>query len=267
MPVSAVAPFAIAASLRTYFDDIFRRVGYVFFPAATELDAQGDENGLRNLYLVSSKFMFLGSILLGSMAIFWARDFFRLWLGPAYAEPAGYPSVTVLFHLLVLGSVISVAQRIGYQVLLGTRRIQLLATLFVAEAVSNVVVSVVLVREYGLIGIAIGTLVPAVVYQGLLQPIFVCRSLQISLKTYGQQVLLRPTFAALMLVPLLVTSLWLEQPDSWLTLCLGASMTFVLAAIVVLVIGFNKSERDLLLVWPAIVAFRYLWPMRISRTD
>ena len=47
MPVAAVAPFAIAANLRSYFDEIFVRVGFVFFPAVTELDARGDQAGLR----------------------------------------------------------------------------------------------------------------------------------------------------------------------------------------------------------------------------
>ena len=63
MPVAAVAPFAIAANLRSYFEEIFVRAGFVFFPAVTELDAQGNQAALRQVYLVSSKFMFLGSIL------------------------------------------------------------------------------------------------------------------------------------------------------------------------------------------------------------
>ncbi len=69
MPIAAVAPFAIAANLRSYFDEVFVRVGYVFFPAATQLDAEGDREGLSNLYLVASKFMFLGSIVCGVVAI------------------------------------------------------------------------------------------------------------------------------------------------------------------------------------------------------
>ena len=43
MPVAAVAPFAIAANLRSYFEDIFVRAGFVFFPAVTALDAQGNQ--------------------------------------------------------------------------------------------------------------------------------------------------------------------------------------------------------------------------------
>ena len=258
MPIAAVAPFAIAANLRSYFDEIFVRVGFVFFPATTELDAQGNREGLANLYLVSSRLMFLGSILCGSMAILWTRHFFRLWLGAAYAEPAAYPSVVSIFYLLIVGSMVSVAQRIGYQVLLGIRKVGLLAALFAAEGVANLVMSIVLVRSYGLIGVAIGTLVPAVLFEGILQPYFVCRSLQISLNKYCQEVLLRPTLVVVALVPVyLISPLW-GHPGEWLTFFLGASASFAAAAPVVLLIGLNKSEINSLLLRPATVALRKL---------
>ena len=61
---------------------------------------------------------------------------------------------------------VAVAQRIGYQVLLGTRKVKLLALLFAAEGVSNLVISLALVRSYGLVGVAMGTLIPAVIFQG-----------------------------------------------------------------------------------------------------
>ncbi len=258
MPVAAVAPFAIAATLRSYFDEIFVRVGFVFFPAVTELDAQGNQARLKKLYLVSSKFMFLGSILFGSMAMFAARDFFRLWIGNAYAEPPNYPSVAAIFYVLMVGSMVAVGQRIGYQVLLGTRRVKLLALLFAAEGVSNLVISLALVRGYGLIGVAIGTLIPAILFQGLLQPVFVCQSLQISLRAYCQEVLLRPGVVLLALVSIFVAFLVLKAPDGWLSLLFWSSITFGIAALPVIMFGLNKSERDLLLRGPAAGVFRYL---------
>ena len=256
MPVAAVAPFAIAATLRSYFDEIFVRVGFVFFPAVTELDAKQDQAGLRKLYLVSSKFMFLGAIVCGSVMMFWARDFFRLWLGITYAEPTDYPSVSTIFHILMVGSMVAVAQRIGYQVFLGTRHVKLLAILFAAEGVSNLVISLALVRSYGLVGVAVGTLVPAVLFQGFFQPVFVCQSLQISLRTYCQEVLLRPSLVLLTLVPIFVAFLSVKGPDSWTTLFFWSSITFGVAALPVWAFGLNKPERDLVMAGLATGVFR-----------
>jgi O-antigen/teichoic acid export membrane protein len=247
MPVPAVAPFAIAANLRSYFDDIFVRAGFVFFPAVTELDARANQTGLKLLYLASSKLIFLGSVLLGSIAMFSAQDFFRLWVGHSYAEPAGYPSIATVFYILIVASMISVSQRIGYQVLLGTRRVKLAALIFAAEGVSNLVISLALIRSYGLVGVALGTLIPAILFEGLLQPVLVCRSLQITLRTYCREVLLRPLLAALVLVPLLVTLKLLTYAQNWMTFLFNVSQMIALAGPLALLIGLSKSERDLLM--------------------
>jgi O-antigen/teichoic acid export membrane protein/predicted O-methyltransferase YrrM len=247
MPVAAVAPFAIAANLRSYFDDIFVRAGFVFFPAVTELDAQQNRVGLRQLYLTSSKFMFLGSIFFGSIAIFSAQDFFRLWVGSAYAEPAGYPSIASIFYILVAASMVAVAQRIGYQVLLGTRKVKLLALLFAAEGLSNLVISVALVRSYGLTGVAMGTLIPAVICQGLLQPIFVCHSLEITFRRYCVEVLLKPLLALLALAPLLLALDVLTHAHDWIGLLFNVLLTIATAGPLIFLIGLSKSERGLLL--------------------
>ncbi len=265
MPVAAVAPFAVAANLRTYFEEIFVRVGYVFFPVATKLDAEGDRNRLKVLYLVSSKLMFLGSICCGSIAMCWAGNFFRLWIGAFYAEPAGYPTVTTLFSLLLLGSIVGVAQRIGYQVLVSIRRIRLLAILFAVEGLSNLAISLALVRSYGLLGVALGTLLPAVVVQGVLQPMFVCRSLDISCRAYCRQVLLRPGLVGVVLIPFLLT-FWVISPvTDWPALLLWSALSGVLMIPLVVGIGLERSERDLLMQSVSLVFSRRKGPLAQRR--
>jgi O-antigen/teichoic acid export membrane protein len=266
MPIAAVAPFAVAANLRSYFEDIFVRVGYVFFPAVTQLDAQGNLEGLRKLYMVSSKFMFLGSILCGSIALYWSSDFFRLWVGTKYAEPVGYPSIATIFYLLLLGSIVSVAQRIGYQVMLGVRRVRLLATLFVLEAVCNLLLSLLLVRSYGLLGIAIGTLVPAFIVQGFLQPWIVCRFLHISLNTYCRNVLMRPALSSLALAPLyLAAQLLRPQIMDWPGLVVWVTLSGTLAGLMVLWVGLDAAERNLVVVRPLGKLFdNFVGPARSS---
>jgi O-antigen/teichoic acid export membrane protein len=258
MPVAAVAPFAIAANLRSYFDDIFVRVGYVFGPRATELDAKQDHAGLRKLYLVSSRFMLLGAIVCGSIAMFSARDFFRLWVGTSYAEPTGYPSVATIFYVLMAGSMVAVAQRIGYQVLLGTRRVKLLALLFAVEGVSNLVISLALVRTYGLVGVALGTLIPATMFQGVLQPVFVCQSLQIPLNTYCREVLLKPTLVLGTLVPLLLLAGTLMPSGDWASLVSATYLMFAVTVPLVFLVGLTKVERDSLVRYPATYALSFL---------
>ena len=141
---------------------------------------------------------------------------------------------------------IAVAQRIGYQVLLGVRRVKLLALLFAAEGVSNLLISLALVRSYGLVGVAAGTLIPAILFQGLLQPVCVCKSLQISLTSYCREVLLRPALVlgALVLVVSLIGTV--ERSGDWASLAGGASILLAVTVCLVFFLGLTKTERHLL---------------------
>jgi len=248
LPISAVAPFAVAASLRSYFDDVFIRVGQVFFPAATQLDAQGDGEGLQRLYLVSSRIMAVGAVVTGALAIFWSRDFFRLWVGHQYAEPEGYPSMAAIGAVLFIASIVTAAQRIGYQVLLGTRQVGILARLFVAEGIANLVLSVALVHIYGVIGVALGTLIPAVVFQGVLHPVTLCRRLQVSAATYLAQVLLRPAvLAGVMLVLARACQQVFPPIGQWGQLIVWATVSGTVAAGVAVLVGLTVSDREFLI--------------------
>src|SRR5439155_11866928 len=215
LPIAAVAPYAVAASRRGYFDDVFQCVGFVFYPAAAHLDSLGNRDGLRKLYLVSSRFILILSILGGAIAIFWSRDFFRLWLGQKIAEPANYPRVASLFAVLAVASIVTAGQRIGYQVLQGIQRIDVLAGLLTLEGVLNVLLSVILIRRYGLIGVAIGALIPTLIMEGFVQPFFVCRALAIPLRRYVMSVVARPALLTFVLAAVLFAARWLPRPETW----------------------------------------------------
>ena len=251
MPVSAVTPFALAASLRDNLDNAFAPVGQVFFPAATEMDAKGRVDELRKLYLTGSRGMFLLSFAVGSVAILCSSGFFRLWVGPRFAQPTGYPAVSFLFSLLAIGSIVTSGQRIGYQVLMGMRKIRLLAVLFIAEGLANLIVSLALVRTWGLVGVAIGTTAPALLFQGIVQPFFVCGVLGISWWAYIREVVLRPCALALVFSLGIIGARYLEPVAGWGALVALAAAGSCLALLSLAIIGLKTDERKTLLFSPA----------------
>ena len=91
-------------------------------------------------------------------------------MGADYVRNGEYPSVALLYCVLVIGSVMTAGQRIGYQVLFGRRKLRILATLFCLEGAANVSLCLLLIRPFGLLGVAIGIALPAIVFQGLRSP-------------------------------------------------------------------------------------------------
>jgi O-antigen/teichoic acid export membrane protein len=259
MPVKAIAPFSLAVSLTNYIANILASATVVFFPAATKLHAQNDVDGLRSLYFNGSKMMLHLAITVSLVPALYAVDFFRLWVGSEFADGVDYPPTSLLFQILLASLVVSASPRIGSQVLAGALRIRLLACIFIIEGIANLLLSLLLIRYFGLIGVAVGTLLPSLCIKGIIQPIILCRSLDIPLSTYLKQVCLRPCISgSLCFIVLLVIRYYDEPASNWTSLFFHCSLAFMLVLINLIFIGLNQPERQLLIIQPLASALRFV---------
>jgi O-antigen/teichoic acid export membrane protein len=253
LPVAAITPYALAVGLLAQFEGIFRPVAVVFFPAATELDARGDTAGLRRMYLVGSKMLMLLATCLGAIGAIWAEDFFRLWVGPRLVEGREYTSVAALFWVLLGAVIVAIAQKIGLQVFMASRRLKGLTLVLLAEALANLALTISLIRPFGLLGVALGTLFPAILCQGVLQPAMLCRLLRVPSRAYLRQVYLRPLAVGSILFPLLgLLHYALPAGDSWGALLCEGLIAIGAAGVFVVAIGLDGQERQRLIGAPVI---------------
>ena len=105
----------------------------------------------------------IGFIVLG-------RRFISLWMGAEYAAQAG----TVL-AVLATGHLFGLPYYTISGVLYGLGRHRVVAWSRVFEGVVNLVLSVILVQRYGVVGVAIGTIVPHIIVVGAVLPIVLPR--------------------------------------------------------------------------------------------
>jgi O-antigen/teichoic acid export membrane protein len=95
------------------------------------------------------------------------KDFIGLWMGPRYVSVAGavliFLSVPLLFAAL---------QATSNQILYGMSRHQLYAWIVLTEALINLGLSIFLAYKVGVIGVAIGTMIPAIIFEGIFVPIY-----------------------------------------------------------------------------------------------
>src|SRR5207237_1965229 len=81
LPPAAIARFVVAANLNEYFASVFRTLPLSFYPALAQLDARGENDTVRRLYLAGSRFSSLITLVGGASMFVWAQDFLRLWIG------------------------------------------------------------------------------------------------------------------------------------------------------------------------------------------
>ena len=101
--------------------------------------------------------------------IAWGRPFIIRWIGPAYLD--GYKPLVVL----ALAVLVDVSQRSSADLLFATFNQKFYAWINGAEALVNLGFSLALARPYGILGVAMGTLIGAFTIRVVLQPWWVCK--------------------------------------------------------------------------------------------
>jgi O-antigen/teichoic acid export membrane protein len=260
LSVSAVAPFSIVISLLDYFTNFFQPISVVFLPAATHFDARGDADGLRKIYFAGSRMMLCMAAIAGIAGITWVADFYRLWIGQKMVEGGNYSYVVTIFDILIIGTIATSAQRIGYQVLVGSRRIKRLALLLVCQGALNLVLSLCLIQRFGLVGVALGIAIPAVIFQAFVHPLVVCRSIHVPVSRYLAEVYPRPLLvAALYAAVLAATRHWTAPATTWLNLFVYGLFAGSVASVFMCAVGLNRNERQRLLFAPVARLVNYVW--------
>jgi O-antigen/teichoic acid export membrane protein len=239
---AAITPYALALSLTTYYANLFVPIGTVFFPAATQLDAQRKTEEVRALYLWGSKMLVLLAGVSAVVMGFLAGDFYRLWIGPGLEEE-GFTAPAALFRILLLGAACAAGQRVGYQVLLGARSLRLLALLLGGEAACCIALAVCLVPWLGPKGMAFAAGGTAVAFQAILHPWVLTQFLGIRWRDYLARVLFRSLLVCVLLACTLVLLRRLGSADTWPQLFLEGAVALGLAGFLILFFGIGSETR------------------------
>jgi O-antigen/teichoic acid export membrane protein len=243
MPIAALAPFALAAGLIRQLEKLLRPIDQVFFPAATELHARKEIEKLRVVYLRGSRLFLVVVSISAVLAGFFAEDFYRLWVGEKYINGTGFPSVALLFQILLIAMIGRLFPGLGAQVLQGSLLVRPLAILTIVEAIANALLSIVLIRYYGLVGVALGTLISVIVIRTFAIPILVGQHLDVPLLVYVRQAALKPITMAVALSLIVVCVRRLGTPAGFGELFAQGALAAVAAAPLALFIGMTRDDR------------------------
>ena len=113
---------------------------------------------------------------------------------------ASYPVLLVLLFPTTL----MLAQSASGRTLWGMAKHRTWAWVVLAEGIANLILSIVLVRPYGIMGDAIGTAIPLTCSMILFLPLHLCRLLGIKLTTYLYRAFVLPIVLCVPLVAVLL---------------------------------------------------------------
>jgi len=194
---------------------------------------------LRNLYVVASR-LALG--IAGPVAVvllILGGPILALWVGPVYAAHAN------LVAVLGLASLIAASQWPAGEILQGMAKHRIVAATSLAAGVANMALSILLLPPLGLMGVALGTLIPTAIASLCVVMPFANRTLNVSWHTALWEIWLPGILPGACAAGVLLT---LERRVE--TPTIGVLVSWVVVTLLVYGIGYlsmpaSRAERQL----------------------
>jgi peptidoglycan biosynthesis protein MviN/MurJ (putative lipid II flippase) len=150
----AVAIWAVAERIVSATQRLTNQLNGVLFPVIVDSDATSNRWRLRQI-LVQGTRLSLATVLPIAVVLLVLGDvLIRAWTGPDMAAAAP------ILQVLTVAVVFRVGNATGNQLLKGSGEHRLLAWTNLGAGLANLGFSLYLVRDYGLTGVAVGTLIP-----------------------------------------------------------------------------------------------------------
>ncbi|MCU1382828.1 MAG: hypothetical protein JWL71_1525 [Acidobacteria bacterium] len=151
---AAVALWTVPQRLAEMLQRLTNQMNGVLFPVVVDSDAGNKAERLRAIFVQGTRLSLVSVVPLASAMFLLMDPLIRAWVGPKFAASI------VVAQILILVVAIRVGNATATTVLKGAGQHRLLAFTNAGTAVGNIALSLLWVRHYGLIGQAMGTLIP-----------------------------------------------------------------------------------------------------------
>jgi O-antigen/teichoic acid export membrane protein len=178
--VAPVAVWSVADRIIAATQNLTNQLNGVLFPVVVDCDAAERKERLHQILLEGTRLSLATVLPVATALVVLADPLVRAWVGTA--KPELLDSVPVL-QILAVVVAIRVGNGTAATVLKGAGQHRMLAGVNLATAMANIALSILLVRVWGLTGVAVGTLVPIAFAAFVIVQPAACRRVGLPLRT------------------------------------------------------------------------------------
>lgn len=234
--IEAVAVFGIASKLVEYLRQLTFTLTRLFSPVASRLDPDTDKQELKRIFFDGSRLNLLFSLPLSLILYFWGGALIRIWVGSDFSYSV------VILQVLLIGHLASFTQAISGEILLGVGRHQTFALFSIAGAIVNIILSIILVKKIGLLGVAWGTTLPLILISIIYLPVAAIRLVETTLGYYLREAILPAVLSSL--VPGIFIFIVVDKISNYIDLVYLLVIFGLMYVPLAWFIGLKKFERD-----------------------
>ncbi len=236
--VELVAFYQIASRLAGTFMRFSTQFNDNLGPVASVFHTSGRTDELASMQLYTSRIIGMLSTLMLVPLIAYIGPLLKVWL--ELTEPASRMCAVIL----LISTYFLVFFRSGsVQILLMCGREKELTVIAVIECVANLVVSIILVKHLGIVGVALGTLIPNLVLGCVYNIPVACRFAKVSMWEFFSFSVFRTVIVGIISTAFAYWLSYLYYPDNLLTLFIFCCAACSLYLVVFYIIGISAQER------------------------
>lgn len=182
-----VAVYGVASQINTLFMTFSTTISSVFSPRINRIAAEKGANASWEFTVLMTKigrvqWMILGLVTMG-LIVFGKFFIVNIYAGSEYED--AYPAA--LF--LVIPALVPLIQNAGIEIQRAMNRHQLRSIIYFIMAIANVMISIPLAAEYGVIGVTIGTMLSVLFGNGIFMNIFYHKALKLNMLFFWREIL------------------------------------------------------------------------------
>ena len=225
------------AQLMHHLRNVVNAVGTPLIPAVSHLEAAGDMEGIRRIYLKALKYVSFFSFVLTVGVVVFAPAFVRLWL------PAEFAPTSLVMVILALSSAVFLPQIIGNSILFGVDKHRYILQVLVGEVIIKIGLSIILVPRYGITGMALAAAVPQLLLYTTAYPYLLSKAISIRPARILSTSLGSGLVAVMVCYPIALLAERFVPPLTWGTF-FGDIALVLLAALVAFYFVLEESDRN-----------------------
>jgi O-antigen/teichoic acid export membrane protein len=169
LPLGTIAVYSIGLRLSEMAREIPAQLGRLLPPVIARLDQRTQPGKLRTGFEESTKWILVIALAVATPLVAFADSLIHAWVGEGFV-----PAVLVA-DILCAGGIVSIGGSPASYILMFKGRHKLLAGLALADSVANVILSVILIRPFGIVGVALGTTLPLLIVNVFVNAPLACR--------------------------------------------------------------------------------------------
>lgn len=245
LSVSDVRQYSVGAMIIYYSATFIKIISRTFFPAVQRSVAAGKKNEVKSLFFNQIQISLFFGVLVYIGYYFYAQSFIKLWMLQATFDQKAVEAAADVMRLLAISCLPLLIITPCQDILAAIGQIRLTATLSIIEAIVNIIFSLTftIIFNWGLIGVAAGTIVARFLIPSIFLPYLFCRTLGIQIKDF----LFKSIFPAVVSIGILSTFcfFWLKDPpQEWISFTGHVAVTGIVWFFIAIFILLSGEMRN-----------------------